>query len=371
MNLNRSIFPTKAIHYLGLAALLTFSACDDETPVPAETPASEELPTTYNFENVDYSGQLARLQMVNMLVAKAKEANDGTTKVTAAELNAIFANESGDLFGSDKDVKSKTEETAVPMFEELFQQLEAYSGSEENVVDGYLVTESGKEPTQLIAKGLMGALMYYQATSVYLEDEKMSADNATVTEGKGTDMEHHWDEAFGYFGAPTDYLTEEVPENTEDPTEKMWFWASYANQREGVIDAREEIFNAFIAGRAAIGRKDYEARDEAIATIKENWEELVAANVVHYLIAATKNLQAGDEGKFYHHWSEGQAFLNALKYNFDKSISNEDIETLNALFGESPKERFQNPEATEQAFGDALEKLQEVFGFTDQQMLNL
>lgn len=357
----------KALSMLGMAAVLTFTACDDDAPV-AVTP---EVPASYNFENVDYSGQLARLQMVNALVNKAKEANDGTTKVTASELQTIFVNESGDLFGSDKTIKNKTEESAVPEFESYFHDIETYSGNEANIVGGYLVTETGVEPVQMIAKGLMGALMYYQATSVYLGDDKMSADNTEVTEGKGTALQHHWDEAFGYFGAPIDYLTEEVPEGTTDPAEKVWFWAGYANERAEVIDAREEIFNAFIAGRAAINRNDLEARGQAIATIKEHWEELIAANVVHYLNTALENLQNADEAKFYHHWAEGKAFLNALKYNLDKSISNEDLEALNASFGDSPKDRFKNQADTEAAFGEALVKLQEVFGFTNEQMLQL
>lgn len=370
MDFNLSFFRPKSLSLFALAGLLIFSACDDETPVPVQE-QNEALPETYNFENVDYSGQLARLQMVNMLVAKAGEANDGTTKVTAEDLNAIFANKSGDLFGSDKDVESKTQKDAVPELKGYFTIIEERSGNPENLVGGRLYSANGVEPVQMIAKGLMGSLMYYQATSVYLEDEKMSADNTTVTEGKGTAMQHHWDEAFGYFGAPVDYLTEEVPENTEDPAEKVWFWASYGNKRKDVIDVRDEIFNAFIAGRAAIGRGDLEARDEAIATIKENWELLVAANAVHYINSSLKNLENNAEGDFYHHMSEGKAFFNALRYNLDKSISTAQINEIDALFGENFKESFSNPEETKKDLNEALVKLQEAFKFTDAQMLNL
>ena len=65
--------------------------------------------------------------------------------------------------------------------------------------------DNGVDLTQMINKVLIGAVPYYQATRVYLggllEDE-----NGSPVEGKSyTEMEHHWDEAFGYFGAARDY----------------------------------------------------------------------------------------------------------------------------------------------------------------------
>ena len=365
MNFSLSINPQKALGMLGMAAVLTFTSCEDEAPVPVP-----EIKSNYDFENVDYSGQLARIQMVDMLVAKAKEANEGN-KVTSEELQAIFTNESGTLFGTDKDIKSKTEASAVAKMEEYFTAIGALSGSSNNIIGERLYNENGVEPAQMIAKGLMGALMYYQATSVYLEDEKMNVDNTEVTEGKGTAMQHHWDEAFGYFGAPTDYLTADVPEGTQDPAEKTWFWASYANQRKDVVDVREKIFNAFIAGREAIGNGDLKARDEAIKVIKTNWELLVAANAVHYLNSAIENLENNSHGSFYHHMSEGKAFLNGLRYNLDKSITTAQINEIDALFGENFKESYLNKEDTLNDLEEARKKLQEIFKFTDAQMLQL
>ena len=70
---------------------------------------------------------------------------------------------------------------------------------------------NGIEYTQLIEKGLMGAVFYYQITNVYLGDGKMDVDNADQVDpdnGKYyTTMEHHWDEAFGYFSDAVDFPT--------------------------------------------------------------------------------------------------------------------------------------------------------------------
>jgi len=53
----------------------------------------------------------------------------------------------------------------------------------------------------------MGAVFYYNIAEVYTRPGKIGAsvDNIIVTPEEGTDMEHHWDEAFGYFGAPIDF----------------------------------------------------------------------------------------------------------------------------------------------------------------------
>ena len=54
----------------------------------------------------------------------------------------------------------------------------------------------------------MGAVFYYRATSVYLTDEGMEVDNEEIIAGEGTAMEHHWDEAYGYFGASDSFPNE-------------------------------------------------------------------------------------------------------------------------------------------------------------------
>ena len=363
MKLNNLINPTKTFGLLAMAAVIGLSSCEDENPIPQPDPEPEAL-TTYTFENVDYSGQTARIQQISMLEAKAKSANDGTTKVTFDELNSIFENTSGDLAGSNKQIKDKTEQAARAEIEGYFVAIDTLSGNPENIAGGkYLVNAEGIEPAQMIAKGLMGALLYYQATSVYLGDDKMNVDNTEVVEGKGTAMQHHWDEAFGYFGAPVDYLT-----NTEA---KATYWASYAQKRASVIDVSDDIFNAFIEGRAAINNNDIAKRDEAIATIKKNWELLAAANVVHYINSAIEDLDNNNEGNFYHHMSEGKAFLYSLKYNLDKSISIAQINEIDALLGNSPKASFADKDATITALEQANLKLQEIFGFTNPQMTNL
>lgn len=366
MKRNFLSIPAKAISLLSFAALFTLSSCTEKDPV---VPV-QEVPETYNFENVDYSGQTARIQMLSLLEAAAKSAGESGADVTAAQLQAIFEN-TENLLGTDKNIQSKTAMDAVDDIEAYFASIDTLTGNPDYIIDGRLYDQYGVEPAQMIAKGLMGALLYYQATAVYLGDSKMNVNNTEVVEGEGTAMQHHWDEAFGYFGAPDDYLTAEVPEGTVDPTEKAWYWAGYANGRADVIDVRDEIFNAFLAGRTAINNNDMEARNEAIATIRTNWEKLAAANVVHYVNSSLADLEANEMGDFFHHWSEGKAFLNTLWYNPTKSISNAELEELNTLFGNNPKADFADAGATQENLEAINVKLQEIFGFTDAQMMSL
>ena len=84
----------------------------------------------------------------------------------------------------------------------------------------YLQDASGLEWTQMIEKGLMGACFISQMTSNYLAGISTD-DNTTIVDGKYyTEMEHHWDEAYGYFTDAPDY-----PTNGTDR-----FWGKYANK---------------------------------------------------------------------------------------------------------------------------------------------
>ena len=351
---------------LALAAGFFTVACSDDDVTP-----EQQLPTTYNFENVDYSGQLARIQMLDKLEKEAKKANDGTTHVTAATLTSIFENSNGD-FNTTKNIKEKTHTDAVDAIYAYFGEIDNLSATPlANRQDGYLVNAEGVEPAQMIAKGLMAAHQYWQAvgTEGYLGQAKMNVDNTEVTPGQGTKMQHHWDEAFGYFGAPKDFPTNEGKNADAPADQKAWFWAKYANSRAAQVDVRQDIMNAFIKGRAAIGNKDLVARDEAIATIREKWELLAAANVVHYINDARKELgKAATEkkdGVYYHNWSEAKAFAGAFKYNPASKFTAAQLTQLQSLLGASPKA------TTEAKLEEAAALLQQVFKFSDTQMQNL
>ena len=145
----------------------------------------------------------------------------------------------------------------------------------------------------------------------------MDVDNEAIEEGIGTAMEHHWDEAFGYLGLPTDF-----PSNTEG----LRFWGKYINGRDAQLGSNEKLMKAFITGRAAISNNDLETRDEQIEIIRNEWEKVSAATAVHYLNRA--NSFFADDAIRNHVLSEAWAFIHALKYNPNKKLTNVEIDAI-------------------------------------------
>ena len=322
------------LKYLSLASLLAvtmFTACStDEDPIVDPIEDDYTIPTTYNFENVSYTGQLERLAMLGEMKDYMKTGVDVSTSLDVDRLLAMYANADGADFANTyaKQLKSKTLSSAQADMEVLLQQMATSSESTGEYAAGtagtitkldgsktYLLNDKGVEPIQLIEKGLMGACFYYQAASVYLGAGKMDVDNVTVEPGKGTEMEHHWDEGFGYFGAPIDF-----PTNTDG----LFYWAKYSNTTNGVLGNNATIMNAFLKGRAAISNDDLTTRDEAIAEVRASWESIVVGAAMHYLNGAIADID--DAAVVHHEISEALAFIYSLKFNEAASQTNDVID---------------------------------------------
>lgn len=318
-------------------ALLFITSCDNDDDL---SNGQYAIPTTYDFDNVSYSGQTERLNMLEEMTTYMKTANTAGVAISAEVLNNMYANENSpfeneDLNTSTKQLKSKTFAGDVALFEERIAAIAVASESTEAGTNGVagvvssssrdvLCDENGYEITQLIEKGLMGACFFYQISEVYLSEDKIGegVDNETITEGEGTDMEHHWDEAFGYFGAPIDF-----PTNTDD----IRFWAKYANGRDAYLGCNKIIMDAYLAGRAAISNNDEEAKWENAAIIKSEIERVSAATAIHYLNSAKSNIT--DDAERNHVLSEVIPFVEALSYNADGIFKTADIENLKNTLG--------------------------------------
>lgn len=315
---------------LGLltCATASFTACnqDDDNDTGLDVPSSYEF-TRDGTSTVSYTGQTERLNMLSLLSTYMKTSNTvGAPALDAQKLKDMFANENEPFEGAtfSANLKSKCFENDVATYEAYMDRLAADSeatgtASEgvagvlvEGSVDptvGYRVDENGVEMIQVIEKGLIGAVFFYQAMEVYLSADRMGmVGNDDLVSGENyTAMEHYFDEAFGYFGVPTDF-----PVNT---SELQW-WGVYCNRRNNDLypGINEEIATAFRTARAAIVAKDYEARDEAIRTIQEKWAIVCAGTAVDYMLRA---LNPDVEVYVKHHaLSEGIGFMNSLKYHF-------------------------------------------------------
>lgn len=326
------------LHFILLSmTVLFFGSCNDDTDDVAEP--KYDIPTTYNFDNVSYTGQTDRLAMLLEMKSYMKGSRTGG-ELDADRLKAMYANDAnnaGFTRAYTKQIKSKTFEAEQAKFEALMDEVviasrSTVAGSEGvsgviKSLDGaksYLIGDDGLDHAQLIEKGLMGACFYYQGTSVYMGADRMNVDNETVEEGKGTKMEHHWDEAFGYVGVPKDF-----PTNTDG----IVHWGDYSNKRNAVLGSNQPFMDAMLKGRAAITNKDLDTRDAAIAEAREWWELVSVASALHYLNVSIEKFD--DIAILGHSLSEGIGFTYSLKFNEGKKIDNSKIDELLTLMGGS------------------------------------
>jgi len=182
------------------------------------------------------------------------------------------------------------------------------------------VDAKGYELDQLFTKSLSGALAYDQTVNHYFnrlddnfdgtENWKTLNDAGTVAEGKSyTTMEHHWDEAFGYIYGNIS------GENL------IYKYIDNVDALDYFTDFEYGIFEAFVEGRIAIVDKDYDARDAAIASLREDLSTVIAVRAVNYIVAGANFLDDSTNTNrvqdALHDLSEGYGFVNSLRYIVD------------------------------------------------------
>lgn len=328
----------KPITLLSLILLVLLSGCDDDDDPNG---VNYEIPSSYDFANVNYDGQLQRISQLAELGTYLKTANAGGIVLDADRAAAMYANEAGAdwnrTYDASKELRGKTLSSVQEDFDRYITTAAEVSARAANAVassgqagvatslDGtktYLLDENGLEWAQVVEKGLMGACFYYQAAAVYLGPDRMNVDNETVVPGEGTEMEHHWDEAFGYLGVPTGFPADQ---------DGLIFWGKYCNDRDQMIGTNAPLMEALIKGRAAISNQDLPTRDEAIGEVRDAWETVVAATAIHYLNGAINNFD--DLSRKAHALSEAVAFVYSLQFNPEKSWTNTEIEALLTQIG--------------------------------------
>lgn len=352
-------FPVPADAILGTIYPIDITVTDEDgdqfsiTKNVVTAPLIQE-PANYSFERngestVSYSGQNERLDMVSAMKGYLSQA-DGGQMIDPQVLLDAYENVGGNGnglfdFNSSKQLKDKTfaPDLDEQFFESLFQAaadasqqgvngVMAENGQaglliRENNGNTVLVDANGREFTQLIEKGLMGSVMYSQIYNTYLTDTRIGDDveNTELVEGKSyTSMEHHWDEAFGYWNPPLDFTSNWPADRASEDR----FWSHYSNTVDPLLGTNDLIMNAFKEGRTAIVNNDLEGKNAQRDVLYEKLELVAAAVAVHYINATLSSLNDGKTGEAFHTLSEAWAFTNALKYSPNRSMSIEDIELV-------------------------------------------
>ncbi len=351
---------TKLVNLLCLAGVLIISSCSDDDDGPLGNQITE--PATYVFERngestVSFGGQTTRIAMSEEIISALKN----NTLVNAEEvIDAMFAHEKDvnnfsdpALNASDKSVRSKTAAS-----QDFFSANVVEAGAIKEEFDGWIksqvdevfpnwgtpavagtagfIEEGGSDPAtryvnanglelnQAFNKGLIGALMVDQALNNYLgtavlddaNNSRADNDNDVLVEGKSyTNMEHKWDEAYGYaYGASADTSNPNPTIGADDS-----FLNKYIGRVEGDSDfagVAVKIYNAFKLGRAAIVAKEYEVRDQQAAIIREEISKVIGIRAVYYMQQGKSGLEGAvvDQAAVFHDLSEGYGFIYSLQF---------------------------------------------------------
>ena len=336
-----------------ILSVLIFSSCSDDD----DSGIAIDEPITYAFardgvSTVSFSGQTTRILMAEEIISALK---DNTLADAEANIDAMYAHVEGNedfadatLNASNKSVRSKTAASSdffstnatdaaaikadfdgwiAAQVSEVFPNwtTEATAGQAGFIQEAgggpvRYVSAKGLEYDQAFGKGLIGALMADQILNNYVSTSVLDAgsniednDLARVADGKTyTNMEHKWDEAYGYaYGTATD-LTDPNPTIGSDDS----FLNKYIGRVEGDADFEgiaADIYNAFKLGRAAIVAGDYALRDIQADIVREKISSVIAVRAVYYLQQAKANI-GRDNGSAFHDLSEGYGFIYSLQF---------------------------------------------------------
>jgi hypothetical protein len=245
-----------------------------------------------------------------------------------------------------------------------------------NDITNISLTSDGRDLKQLIQKFLSMSVSFSQGVDDYLDndiDGKGLLSDHTDTAKAYTDLEHQFDEGFGYFGAARDYLDYSDEEVATKGGRDDWqlyhdtngdgsidFNSEYnfghstnASKRDRgatvANDFSKQAMDAFLQGRKLLndtagvaltdGQKTelYGYRDTAVLT----WEKAIAATVVHYIndvdadlgSIGTDDFSYADTAK---HWSEMKGFALGLQFNKATPLSDTDFITVHTMIGDMP-----------------------------------
>ena len=349
----------------------TFTSCDDDDNNDPVVPALQ-APETYSFERnnestVSYSGQTTRLEQADELYAALN--SEGST---AAALDLMFNGSDGSsagfandlLNGTSKIIGSKTASSTLAgsaTTKERFNQyiadfasnvapnwnMDAAPGMPGSITspDGgstYQINAMGQELDQLFFKGLIGAFTLDQIVNNYIHPNQLDSgsriddnDNGVLSDGKPyTDMEHKWDEGFGYLYGQEGDLDDvgstigSAPAGSGNLLMKYFKKVNAEGGYEPGIG--QTVYDAFIMGRTAIVNRDYDLREAQADIIQVELSKVVGYYAIHYLNDYLAKVEEGNVAKAHHSLSEAYGFILSLQFtnngNDEPYMSKGDVE---------------------------------------------
>jgi hypothetical protein len=439
---NKTKEPSMSLSIRRRAAWLTLpaamlSAClhSPTQPDGEKNPVdSLAVPATYSFlgadgqSNVDYGGQTVRNLLISDIQSAARAAGQASysgTGLEDADILRYFTHVDGDsleirttLSGGTVNERLHTRYSRISTGKSLHDKISTANvigygknatelikewtalivanskdSTKRQTAEAYL-DSNGVDISQLISKVAGGAVAYHQGTAVYLQGAP-SKNNADLVSGKNyTEMEHVWDEAFGYFGASRDYNTNYTDDELivaattfkdANGDGKIDFRSEYNFSMMGRYVARRDrglsgqdwsgdAFKAFVKGRALISaKKSVDSIAAQRAIIAEIWDKTYASNVVTYIravkaaLADTSAFTPARKAGLGAAWGELKAFAINLQFSPYKKATDAQIAQLHDLIGDRPV-RGEGQAAYVARLDEALALVKSIYGFSDAQM---
>lgn len=191
-------------------------------------------------------------------------------------------------------------ERILAVFQQLFDESRALSGygyprpadirntKAQMGKGGYLGYNIGDENLAFVnAKGVAVAEVYYEMIrgSIYLDkilnvhlnpelynDQQLLKDQAASNLVNGhnyTELEHHWDLAYGYY--------------------QYWLPIVQKNERSALKGSRIKLYNAFAAGRLAMTEYRFDEMRTCLHTIRQELSKVVAVHAIQLLSGEVTN----------------------------------------------------------------------------------
>ena len=333
-------------------AIFVFS-CDSDDDNDNQGSNTIVAPSSYEFtrdgaSTVSFGGQTTRLTQAEELYS-ALNSNESTASGLDLMFNgdgngsAGFADES--LNGTSKIIGSKTSASTLAGSAATKQRFDdMISDYAANVVpnwnqdasagvpgaistpDGgstYHLNAAGQELDQLFFKGLIGAFTLDQIVNNYIHPNQLDSgsriddnDNDVLSgDNNYTDMEHKWDEGFGYlYGLEGDNLANAGASPSGNGSLLMKYFKKVDEEGGYEPGIGQVVYDAFIMGRTAIVNKDYDLRDQQAAIIKVELSKVIGYYAIHYMNDYVAKLEAGNVAKAHHSLSEAWGFLLSLSF---------------------------------------------------------
>ena len=342
--MKKLLFNINAILFLFAFIFVSCDTDNEEDELIVVAPANYEF-VRDGASTVSFSGQTARLNMADEIYSALN-----TNTFTKAQLLEMFNDGKGfstdALNNSGKKVGSKTASGCnhgapavtkaryTDMLEDFADNvIPAWTATASDGSAGLLtdskrtinVNAKGWEVDQTFIKGIIGGMCVDQIVNNYIDPCQLDSGtrrddntNGILSSGKNyTDMEHKWDEGFGYlYGQEEDATRSDLGTSpTGNGTTLMKYFKKINDSNMPGIS--EIVFDAFKLGRAAIVAGDYELRDAQAKIIMIHLSKVVGYKAVDYLEGYMDKMAAGNNADAIHALSEGYGFILSLMFTND------------------------------------------------------